>query len=139
MTCIYFSVSLNVSGLEFKILGESYVSHFFYLSSKSLAKVYSWTHCKSGSGYTGSPDPAYARPSRTAETKCAFGAKIKYKSPSNVLKTYRGGGVNGRRGPLNLKICNFSKILEKSCFLSTRGVSGEISDLRPWFQLFFQI
>ena len=56
MTCIYFSVSLNVSKLEFKILGESYVCHFFYPASKSLAKVWKdtlqiriWLHGEPGS------------------------------------------------------------------------------------------
>ena len=82
MTCIYFSVSLKVSKLESKILGESYVSNFFNPASNSLANLYTWTHCKSGSGYTGRLGHAYARPSRTAETKCAFGAKIRKSASS---------------------------------------------------------
>ena len=75
MTCIYFSVSSKASPLESRILGESYVTHFFYPTSKSLANLYGRTHCKSGSGYTGRLGHACARPSRTAETKGAFGAK----------------------------------------------------------------
>ena len=74
MTSIYFSVSLKPSGHESRILGESYVTYFFNPTSKSSTNLYTWTHCKSGSGYTGRLGHAYARPSRTAETKCAFGA-----------------------------------------------------------------
>ncbi len=44
MTCIYFYVSLNVSGHEFKILGESYVAVFFYLASNSSEKVMGTGH-----------------------------------------------------------------------------------------------
>ena len=74
MTCIYFSVSLKASGHESRVLGESGMMHFLS-GLKVSRKSHSWTHCKSGSGYTGRLGHAYARPSRTAETKCAFGAK----------------------------------------------------------------
>ena len=73
-TCIYFSVSLKASGHESRVLGESEKIIFFYPASKTSTNLCSWTHCKSGSGYTGRLGHAYARPSRTAETKCAFGA-----------------------------------------------------------------
>ena len=73
--CIYFSVSSKASGHESRTLEESYVYVFFYPASNTSTNLGSWTHCKSGSGYTGRLGHAYARPSRTAETKCAFGAK----------------------------------------------------------------
>ena len=61
---------------EFKILEESCVL-LFLSDLKDLHKSIDRTHCKSGSGYTGRLGHAYARPSRTAETKCAFGVQRK--------------------------------------------------------------
>ena len=62
MTCIYFSVSLKASGHESRILGESGKTYFFYPTSKTSTNLYGWTHCKSGSGYTGSLDHRVCAP-----------------------------------------------------------------------------